>query len=283
MKHLLRVLFAAFVAVTGVAGLATEAGAIILFATDNVSLYRIDTSTFLVSPVGNYTLAGSDLFIGGLCFDQTGQMWGLGAGSDAHLYRVSSLTGEATNVGRLNVAFLFEGSLAFDPTSGVLYATNEGSSDSPHLLSVSTATGLATDIGPIAGAPGCNDCHDFGGLSFNDAGQLLGIDRVTNALWKIDKFNPAGPGTVQVGAPFGSGIVLGPISGMTRDADNEVTYCYASGSMHLFTVNPVTALPTILHQFGAADPTFYSLAYRGEFPTATLKRSWGSVKALYRP
>ena len=201
MKYLPRVLFAAFVAVTGVASLAPGVGAITLFATDSFNLFRIDTSTFTVSPVGNYTLAGGDVFIGGLCFDQTGQMWGLGAGSDAHLYRVNSLTGEAANVGRLSVEFVFEGSLAFDPTSGALYATNEGSSSTPHLLSVSTATGLATDIGPIAGAPGCSDCHDFGGLSFNDAGQLFGIDRVTNALWKIDKLNPGSPGTVQVGAP----------------------------------------------------------------------------------
>jgi hypothetical protein len=280
MKSLVRALLVALIAV---AALAPRARAIVLFATDYTSLYRVDTRTFTVTLVGPYAVAGSDLFIGGLCFDKTGQMWGLGAGGAAHLYRLNSLTAATTDVGALNIGFVFEGSLAFDPTTGILYGTNAGDSQNPHLMTIDTSTGMATDAGQISIPPGCPDCHDFGGLSFDNAGQLFGIDRVTNALWRIDKLNPSGPGTAQVGAPFGGGIVLGPDGGMTRDADNDVTYCYAGGSRHLFTVNPATGVPTILHQFGAPDPGFLSLAYRGEFPTPTLKHSWGALKARYRP
>jgi hypothetical protein len=264
----------AILALAALALVPARAGALRLYATDYTSLYTIDTSTMTYNLIGNY---GVSPFIGGLCFNHLGVMYGINAGYAPSLYALDPNSGAATLVGALNVIFVFEGGLAVDPGTLVLYAVNGDDAQGPKLLTVSQVTGNATVVGQIAGGS-----HDFAGLAFDNTGQLYAVDRVTNALWKIDKNNPSGPGTVQVGPSFGGGIVMGDNGGMTNDAASNVYYCYAGGSRHLFTVNLATGAATALHQFGAADPTFLSLAYLGELPTPGRPTSWGTLKARYR-
>jgi hypothetical protein len=262
---------------------APQAGSIELHATTATqSLYTIDTNTFAVTFVGNYTIPGNEGFIGGLAFDANQILYGISATSGAQLYSLNPANAFTTLIGPLNVGFVFEGGLAFEPGTGVLYGVNQDNAFAPHLMRINVATGQATVVGQIAGKQ-----HDFAGLAFDPAGQLYGLDRPTNALWKIDKLNPSGALTVQVGAGLGSGIVMGNVGGMTNDPATGTYYGYAGdggggGSRHLFTVDLATGLGTVLHQFTAKDPDFYSLAYQGEKATATTPTSWGSVKHFYR-
>ncbi len=77
-----------------------------LYATDFTSLYTIDTSTMTYSLIGNY---GVSPFIGGLCFNNLGVMYGINAGYGPSLYTLNPNSGAATLVGALNVFFVFEG------------------------------------------------------------------------------------------------------------------------------------------------------------------------------
>jgi hypothetical protein len=260
--------------------LALPASGVTLHATDavNDALYTIDTSDGTYSVVGYYALnnPGVEGFIGGLAYD-TGLdlFYGVSASSSARLYTVNPNNASTTDIGALNIGFVYEGGLAFDPIDGTLYGVNQGSSSTPTLFTVNTTTGAGTTVGQVAGGN-----HDFGGLVFDAAGQLYGLDRVTNALWRISKTNPSGAGTVQVGSGLGSPISMGDVGGMTKDA-NGVVYGYAGGSLHLFTVNLATGAGTVIHTYGAADPVFYSLGFsRGGSPVEPT--SWGSIKAMYR-
>jgi hypothetical protein len=260
---------------------AAPAGAVLLYATDDVNqgLYTIDTSaSYAISFLGNYTIPGHEFFIGGLAFDSGGVLYGVSATGLAHLYTLDPANGNTTLVGPLYVSYVFEGGLAFEPGTGVLYAANLSGASDPHLMTINTANGQGTDLGQVAGGE-----HDFAGLAFDGTGQLYGLDRSTNALWTIDKFNPSSALTVQVGEGLGNGIVMGNVGGMTDDPATGTYYGYAAGSRQLFAVDLATGVGTVLHQFQGGDPVFYSLAYRDEVPTPSRPETWGSIKARYRP
>jgi hypothetical protein len=255
---------------------AQGAEAVTLYATDriNVGLYTIDTDGFGVSLVGWYGV-GED-FIGGLEFDSEGALYGISVGSEATLYILDPATAMTTMVGALNVGFVFEGGLAFDPTDGQLYGVNQGLAVQPHLIRIDKTSGQGTVIGEIAGAP-----HDFQGLVFDDDGQLYGLDGLSKALWTIDKIDPSGPGTARVGEGLGSGIAMGSFGGMTRDPATGTVYGYGAGHQ-LFTVDLTTGNGTVLHRFGPGVPEFRSLAFFLGGPTALEPATWGAIKASFR-
>lgn len=243
----------------------TTAHGATLYATgdDPDMLYAINTVAGTLTPVGGYSLVspGDEFAIGGLEFSPSGILYGVSIGSLGRLYTLNPATGQATNVGLTN-QFTFEGALAFDPTNGVAYLANGGTAGSPSLSTVNLATGNATKVGQIG-----NSSHDFAGFAFSPAGQLYGLDRITNALWAIDKANPSGPGTVQIGAGLGGGIVMGPVGGMTYDAQSGLYWGYASDSKALFTVDLATGAGTIVLQFnGPNDPVLWSLASPNVIP-----------------
>lgn len=255
------------------------AGGVILHATTDLDdgLYRIDTSDGSYTFVGNYSLVypSDESFIGGLAYDDDVDLfYGVSASDSARLYTIHPNDAATVDIGPLRVGFVYEGGLAFDPMTGVLYGVNAGSEASPRLFTVDTSTGAGTVVGQVAGGH-----HDFGGLVFDAAGQLYGLDRVTDALWKIDKVDPAGAGTYMVGTGLGSGVIMGAVGGMAQDA-NGVVYGYADGSDHLFTVDLTTGLATIIHSYTASDPTFYCLGF-SRLVSPVEPMSWGRIKAIY--
>lgn len=236
-----------------------------LYATgeDPDMLYTIDTANGTLTPIGGYSLVSNsdEVAIGGLEFSPSGVLYGVSIGSLGRLYTLNLANGQATNVGLTN-QFTFEGGLAFDPITGIAYMANGNTSTSPGLSTVNLNTGNATKVGQIGTTP-----HDFAGFAFSPTGQLYGIDRITNALWAIDKTNPSGAGTVQVGGGFGGGIELGPVGGMTYDAQTGLFWGYASQSKTLFTVDVTNGIGTVVHQFnGPDDPTLWSLASPNVIP-----------------
>lgn len=249
---------AALVLSTLLLGLTAPASAVVFYATSDANdmLYRIDPSAgYSLTAVGQYSLVStSEFHIGGLEFDAGGTLWGVSSTASSNLYRLDPSNAATFAVGPLNTGFVFEGGLAFDPTSGTAYAVNQNTSASPNLMTVNMATGQATALGRI----GASGEHDFGGLVFDAAGALYGIDRVSNALWRIDKNNPAGAGTVKVGP--GLGFSLGSTGGLTRDPDTGVVYGYGSFNASLFTVDLSTGLGAVVHTFPAGSPQLYALA-----------------------
>lgn len=250
MNFLIRLLFVfvlfAVVVQPGV-GLTFE-----IFAHRDGVLYRIETTDdYLATAVGSGVVAGGT---GGLEFSSDGELFLLTTGGNSSLYTVDPGTGSTSLVGGLGTSFLFEGGLGFDPTDGTLYAVNLNSASNPTLATIDTSTGLATEVGPIG-----SGSHDFLGLVFEDDGTMFGVDRVTNALWRIDKNNPGGPGTQQIGSSFAAGIDVGVGGGMAV-GPGGIVYCYVSGSSQLLSIDLTTGEPEILHSYPPLSPQFYGLA-----------------------
>jgi hypothetical protein len=144
-------------------------------AVDTGTLYRISPDTAQVTAVGS---PGHSIW-GALEFGPDGTLYAFTLGSEATLYRINPTNAAATPVGLLG-AFTGEGSLAFAP-DGTCYGVQQGDENSPRLFRINVNTGVTTQIGIISGGR-----HDINGLTFRADGVLVGLDRVTNALLRID-------------------------------------------------------------------------------------------------
>jgi len=257
--------------------LAPQSRAITIHAVDaGDRLYVLNTDGFETTLVGTMAIRDSPFSVQALAFDTDGRLYGLLLGSEATLYEIDPTNAAVTAIADLGTDYRLEGSMAFDPITRTMYAVNETSFDQTRLVVLDLLTGKSTPIGRIAGG-----VHDFAGLAFDAAGNLFGIDRNTDALWAIDRNDPQGPNTRQIGTGLGSGIVMGAAGGMTDDPAGGIYYGYAQESRQLFTVDLQSGLATVLHTFGPQDPQFLGLAYVNEVPTAARPVSWGSIKARH--
>lgn len=164
----------------------TNGGDLATMSSTNGSGYVISKSTgaatFLFDQSG---MASDD--IRALAIDSTG-WYVINEGAPDQLYRIDPSSGVATLVGSTGVSSLQ--SLAFDPTSGLLYSLNIGPGEAS-LGTISTSTGAFTSIGlsVLTGA-------DSQTLTFDSAGTLYGLE--TNEIYTWNK--ATGEATV-----FGSG------------------------------------------------------------------------------
>ncbi len=201
-----------------------------LYGCDDTSLYTVDPSTGAATLIGALNPAVPGL-LGGLELAD-GVLYGLACTPGNALWIVDPATAATTRIGTgLGVGSLFEGGLAFDGEN--LWGVNHGVMGGfKNLIRIDRQTGTAVVIGTL----GTSD-HDMNGLAFMN-GELYGIDRVTNALWHIDRTNPTL--SHQVGAPFGGGIDLGVKGGMAGE------YCYADDSHQIFRVDFTTGATQVL-------------------------------------
>ena len=206
------------------------AAAITLYACDDTSLYTVDPITGTATLIGalNPSVPG---LLGGLEMAD-GVLYGLACTPGNALWVVDPATAAATRIGSgLGVGSLFEGGLAFDGEN--LWGVNHGVMGGyKNLIRIDRQTGTAVVVGTL----GTSD-HDMNGLAFVN-GALFGIDRVSNALWHIDRTNPTL--SYQVGVPFGGGIDLGVKGGMAGE------YCYADDSHQIFRVDFTTGAAQVL-------------------------------------
>ncbi|MFQ5424016.1 MAG: PEP-CTERM sorting domain-containing protein [Phycisphaerae bacterium] len=266
--------------VCSVLALASAAEAQSLFAVGanpNV-LYSVDVTTGDLAAVGGYSLTepGSELFLGGLEFGPNGTLFGVSVGPRARLYSIDPVNAAANAIGLMN-EFSFEGAVAFDPNTGAMFGANGRNANVPTLYTIDPLTGQATPLGIISGGP-----HDFNGFGFDTNGDLFGLDRVTNSLWKIDKTNPWGAGTMQVGSSFGPGLQIGSFGGMTVDPVSGQAFGYAGGSRTLFAVSLLTGVTTVIRQYAAGSPNLMGLAFIPEPCALSLMMLAGVVLAVRR-
>ena len=272
---MIRIMLSAVVIIVLLAGTAGAVATASLYATDvmNRDLYRIETGTWNVTLVGFHGVPSGFC---GLAYDRDHDvLLGITRYSTARLYSVDPNSATATLIGSLGVGYVYEGGLVFDQERGLLYGANAGSNEDPHIFTVDSNTGAGAIVGRVGAEP-----HDFAGLVFGQDGELYGLDRETNAMWKIDPDDTEGPGTEQLGTGLGAGIDLGPVGGLTADDFGNV-YGYASNSHQIFSVDMATGEATVLHTFDPSVPIFYALAYGGDAPSPVEEASWTSIKALF--
>lgn len=137
-------------------------------------------------------------------FSPAGVLYGLslgGAGSPASgmLFTINPTSGATTFVANLSQYVNVEGDIAFDPTTGILYA-QDGLGP---LYTINTSTGVCTTVGTLPlDLPGG---ADYSGLGFDNAGQLYVWSQFGQVLRKVDKSNGAIQSTVFLsGTPGGS-------------------------------------------------------------------------------
>jgi hypothetical protein len=272
---MMRIILATAVMIALLAGTAGAGAPVTLYASDvvNRDLYKIETDTWTLTHVGFHGVPSGFC---GLTYDRDNDaLLGITRYTTARLYSIDINTAGATLIGSLGIGYVYEGGLVFDQERGTLYGANVGSNDDPHIFTVNSSTGAGAIVGRVGAEP-----HDFAGLVFGQDGELYGLDRETNAIWKIDRDDPEGPGTVQIGSGLGSGIGLGPVGGMTADDFGNV-YGYASDTHQIFSIDLATGTGTVLHTFGPDVPIFYALAYGGGSPSPVEETSWTSIKALF--
>ena len=232
---LLRIRIAMSLIVCALVSPATKAN-LVAIDQDTTNLYAVSLSDATLTLIGT---TGIDDF-GALEFRESdGFLYGITTGVSSALYRIDASDGSATLIGSLGIS-TFEGGLAF-ATDGTAYGVNAGSTTVPILYRLDMDTGAATLIAAFA------DRHDFDGLGWHGDG-LIGLDRVTNSLLRID---PATAATTLLQAvdPIVGGIggmVLNGEFGYFATAGSEAR---VPGSNELFTFDPKSGTHEVVGTF----------------------------------
>ena len=233
----------------------------------NPILYDVDPATGAATNPRNVNV--NDCV--GITIDPaTGVMYGLtdqfgrinnqsGTGGKNLLFSINPATGLATGIGRLDPSGVFqefEGDIAFNPTTGVLWGVST-SQNGAAIYTVNKATGLATQVSSYL-APNI----DISALAFDAVGGMYLLDtRYPTApgpaiLVKVDPTTGAAlqtwttttPLGTCAGMAFGPGGVLYVADGDTGGTNNLYSFDFAAGGL-------VTVGPT-----GAAGGTYKGLA-----------------------
>lgn len=210
-------------------------------ADQNGSLWTIDPAS---GALDNGVAVGMAP-VGGIAADADGQLYGLltRLGPIAnHLVRLDRGTGAITDIGNTGMD-VYEGGLAFDPTSGGLYGIQHGPSDlTLNLFQIDKATGQATIIGPLSPTRAA----DFSALAFDEGGALYVLDTSNERLLHVDPSNAATLSSVDLSAPLGAtaGMAFHPEDGSLYVADGEANatnqlYTLDVGTGQLTTVGPI--------------------------------------------
>lgn len=215
---------------------------------DTRRLFRISTADATSTPVGT---TGS-LALAGLEFGPGNVLYAITT-VDAHLFRIDPTTGAATDIGSLGFYGVFEGALAFSP-GGVAYGTNMDSAATPRLFTIDLQSGAATLVGQIG-----TGRHDVNGLAWRSDGELIGIDRETNALLVID------PGTAAVSSIIPLGVTVGAVSGMSARGDEGFFNTSGPsgsypGTNELFSVDLFSGAHTLI---GSLQSTTHGIGVSG--------------------
>ena len=170
---------------------------------DANELHRVDTQTGVSALVGPFTLGGTDLGVYSIATATDGSVFGISSSPfQGAVYSFDKQTGAATFAKKFPNPVTTAGA-AIDPTDGTFWFLNTyGFVPWPQLNRIDLATG---DV-DVPGLIGPNVSDLYAGIAFDAAGQLYVLNGTTNSLWRVDKNDPDGVNTTQVGVAFGGGI-----------------------------------------------------------------------------
>lgn len=227
------------------------------------NLYDVSTTTGAATNPRNLGTAWA------LSFSPNGTLYGVtqngGTPTANTLYTVNPTTGASVPVAAMSIWIGVEGDIAFDPTSGVLYAVDGTGS----LFTVNTSTGVGTAVGFVPGA------LDLSAMAFDGSGNLYVVDTNTTTLKRVNKFNASVISSVNLVPPPNGGV-----AGLAFDPSSGICYL-ASGAgttNNLYRVTTTTgAMQLVGPLAGSADglaaitflpipSTFYPFCFGEGFP-----------------
>lgn len=219
----------------------------------NRVLYDVDLATAQVSNPRPITGLRPETEVAGIEYGPHGELLALTTfvGSRGNrLYRVHERLGYSIFVDDSGLSSVFEGGLARDPLSGLVYGVQEASANGRtlSLFRFELDSNHATVIGPIAapaGPPappplrakfGAAAGPDYSALSFDAAGNLWALDTRNRLLVRIDQLTGAILGTLP--SPIGgkkAAMALSPDDGHVYVLDGD-----AVGEDKLWRLKPQT-------------------------------------------
>lgn len=174
-------------------------------------------------------------------FSPSGVLYGLSLGgigvpASGQLFTINPTTGASTLVANLSQFLNVEGDIAFDPTTGVLYAVD----GMGPLYTVNTSTGVVTLVGNLpADLPGG---ADYSGLGFDNSGQLYVWSQFGQALRRVNKANATILSTVFLTSSPG-----GSVGDVAFDPGTNKCLLGANPSGGLLSsANPATGLVSLI-------------------------------------
>jgi hypothetical protein len=216
------------------------------------NLYTVDTVNGARSNPRPIAILGSPA---GIAFDGTDLFLLATTIPSSSLYRVNTLTGATTLVGSLGLEDVFEGDLAFDAPSGILYGINQAGAGGPKLFRINRATGAASGLVPIQNSAS----SDFSALAFDGVGRMWAVDTAQDTLVQLN------PVTAQRIQTFPLGRDLGTVAGMTWDPTTGTMYL-ADGQPQtqqegFYTVNLSNGALNLIAPLTGTDAGYSGLAY----------------------
>jgi len=151
---------------------------------------------------------------------------------------------------------------------------NQGSSTAAGLFTVDLLTGQATMVGVISGGG-----HDINGLGWRSDGQLIGLDRISNALLTIDP-STAASALLRTITPTVGGVGDLNIVGDSGFFDTSGPGGTIPGSNELYSFNPFSGDYQLIGSFSPTitDSGISGLAFRVPEPSPAL---FGALGALF--
>jgi hypothetical protein len=188
-----------------------------------------------------------------LAFSPNGTLYGVtqpgGTPMPGELFTVIPSTGMSTPVAPTVPVIGVEGDIAFDPTSGLLYAID----GTGILFKINTSNGMGTTIGTV---PGVGDCS---GMAFDMSGNLYVVDTTFTTLLHIDKFNASVISSVNLTPPPNGGV-----AGMAFDpVSNKLFLASGLGTTdNLYKVNEFTGSMQLVGALAGAVDGLGALTFK---------------------
>ncbi len=164
--------------------------------------------SFDVENPQNMTTVLSGLTATGAAFDPVSKdnIYTITEADYPKLYKVNLTTGNLTVIGPLNGPYHGQG-LAYDRTTGIMYATGIDEANFSNIYTVDTLTGAATLVGST-------NLHGIVGIAIDGTGQMYGYDVYTSNAFRIDKYtgNATLIGSIGFNAGYAQDMAWDPIS-----------------------------------------------------------------------
>jgi DNA-binding beta-propeller fold protein YncE len=194
-------------------------------------LYQIDRTSGRASQPRDTGL----VWITGIAFDRHGVLYTVTTydGQPPNsLIRIDPDTGQTTVVGATGLSTIFEGDIAFDPTTGDLYGMYD-THPATNMFRIDTTTGAATMVATFPSG----FAADISGMVFDPSGQLYLIEDERDQVIRVDWRNATVLSTTPLSSPLGYTV------GITYDPHQERFYVadgHVDGTNSLYTIDLTT-------------------------------------------